>query len=246
MVRHVHELRAGRSDRSAGLRLRAARARRRRPKRSRPRRALIVEGILIYTDPALRKLMDVKVYVDTDDDTRFIRRLQRDIAERGRTVAVGDRAVPCRPSSRCTSSSSSRASATPTSSSRWAATTLVAIDMLLTLIRGLTSGSAFLRSAYFTLHLVQHHRLVGEVLQLDGAVLRLGDLRVDRRLAVAVAVLVDLQLDQRERIVDRARTVRRLPRSRCSDRSSGRSCGRRRPRDAAARSAGRSAASPAC
>ncbi len=52
-----------------------------------PRRAIIVEGILIFTDPALRRLMDVKVFVDTDDDTRFIRRLQRDIAERGRTVA---------------------------------------------------------------------------------------------------------------------------------------------------------------
>ncbi len=51
-----------------------------------PRRAIIVEGILIYTDAALRALMDVKVFVDTDDDTRFIRRLQRDISERGRTV----------------------------------------------------------------------------------------------------------------------------------------------------------------
>jgi uridine kinase len=51
-----------------------------------PGRALIVEGILIYTDAALRRLMDVKVFVDTDDDTRFIRRLQRDISERGRTV----------------------------------------------------------------------------------------------------------------------------------------------------------------
>jgi uridine kinase len=52
-----------------------------------PRRAIIVEGILIFTDPELRRLMDVKVFVDADDDTRFIRRLQRDIAERGRTVA---------------------------------------------------------------------------------------------------------------------------------------------------------------
>jgi uridine kinase len=52
-----------------------------------PRRAIIVEGILIFTDPDLRRLMDVKVFVDADDDTRFIRRLQRDIAERGRTVA---------------------------------------------------------------------------------------------------------------------------------------------------------------
>jgi uridine kinase len=51
-----------------------------------PRRAIIVEGILIFSDPALRRLMDVKVFVDTDDDTRFIRRLQRDLSERGRTV----------------------------------------------------------------------------------------------------------------------------------------------------------------
>ena len=51
-----------------------------------PRRALIVEGILIFTDAALRELMDIKVFVDTDSDTRFIRRLQRDVAERGRTL----------------------------------------------------------------------------------------------------------------------------------------------------------------
>ena len=51
-----------------------------------PRKAIIVEGILIFTDATLRRLMDVKVFVDTDDDTRFIRRLQRDLAERGRSV----------------------------------------------------------------------------------------------------------------------------------------------------------------
>src|SRR6478735_6773877 len=51
-----------------------------------PRSAVIVEGILIFADAALRALMDVKVFVDADDDTRFIRRLQRDITERGRTV----------------------------------------------------------------------------------------------------------------------------------------------------------------
>ena len=51
-----------------------------------PRRALIVEGILIFTDPSLRELMDIKVFVDTDSDTRFIRRLQRDVAERARTM----------------------------------------------------------------------------------------------------------------------------------------------------------------
>ena len=52
-----------------------------------PRKAIIVEGILIFSDAALRALMDVKVFVDADDDTRFIRRLQRDVADRGRTMA---------------------------------------------------------------------------------------------------------------------------------------------------------------
>ena len=59
---------------------------RRSARPSRRSAAIIVEGILIFTDAELRRLMDVKVFVDTDDDTRFIRRLQRDLAERGRTV----------------------------------------------------------------------------------------------------------------------------------------------------------------
>jgi len=51
-----------------------------------PRPALIVEGILIFECKALRELMDVKIFVDTDADIRFIRRLGRDIRERGRTA----------------------------------------------------------------------------------------------------------------------------------------------------------------
>jgi uridine kinase len=51
-----------------------------------PRRVIIVEGILIFTEAKLRKLFDVKIFVDTDSDLRFIRRLQRDITERGRTT----------------------------------------------------------------------------------------------------------------------------------------------------------------
>lgn len=47
---------------------------------------ILVEGILIFADVELRKLFDVKIFVDTDADIRFIRRLQRDITERGRTV----------------------------------------------------------------------------------------------------------------------------------------------------------------
>ncbi len=85
MVRHLNELRAGRSVEVPVYDF-ARHARRASTETVSSSRAIIVEGILIYTDSALRALMDVKVFVDTDDDTRFIRRLQRDIAERGRTV----------------------------------------------------------------------------------------------------------------------------------------------------------------
>jgi uridine kinase len=55
-------------------------------RRIEPRKVILVDGILIYAEPELRKLFDVKIYVDTDADIRLIRRLKRDIAERGRTV----------------------------------------------------------------------------------------------------------------------------------------------------------------
>jgi uridine kinase len=51
-----------------------------------PQLVIVVEGILIFAEPKLRDLFDVKIFVDTDDDIRFIRRLQRDIAERGRSM----------------------------------------------------------------------------------------------------------------------------------------------------------------
>ncbi|CAN5491218.1 uridine kinase [soil metagenome] len=51
-----------------------------------PKPVVIVEGILIFAEPRLLGMLDVRVYVDTPDDIRFIRRLQRDISERGRTV----------------------------------------------------------------------------------------------------------------------------------------------------------------
>lgn len=51
-----------------------------------PKPVLIVEGILIFVDARLRGLFDVKVFVDTDADLRFIRRLMRDVTDRGRTV----------------------------------------------------------------------------------------------------------------------------------------------------------------
>ncbi|MGZ4807112.1 MAG: uridine kinase, partial [Ilumatobacteraceae bacterium] len=50
-----------------------------------PAPVIIVEGILVLHDQALRERFDLKVYVDTDQDLRFIRRLKRDVDERGRT-----------------------------------------------------------------------------------------------------------------------------------------------------------------
>lgn len=51
-----------------------------------PQPVILVEGILLFAEPELRKLFDVRIFVDTDPDIRFIRRLKRDISERGRTV----------------------------------------------------------------------------------------------------------------------------------------------------------------
>ncbi len=55
-------------------------------RRVEPRKVILVDGILIYVEPELRKLFDVKIFVDTDADIRLIRRIKRDIAERGRTL----------------------------------------------------------------------------------------------------------------------------------------------------------------
>ena len=51
-----------------------------------PAPLIIVEGLMVLFDPEIRKLLDLKIYVDTPDDIRFIRRLLRDINERGRTL----------------------------------------------------------------------------------------------------------------------------------------------------------------
>ncbi|CAN5438945.1 uridine kinase [soil metagenome] len=86
LVRHVHALRDGQPVEAPVYDF-ARHARQEVTETLTARKAIIVEGILIFTDAALRKLMDVKVFVDADADTRFIRRLQRDTTERGRTVA---------------------------------------------------------------------------------------------------------------------------------------------------------------
>jgi len=51
-----------------------------------PKKVIIVEGILILENPQIRDLSDIKIYVELDDDTRFIRRMLRDLNERGRTL----------------------------------------------------------------------------------------------------------------------------------------------------------------
>ena len=51
-----------------------------------PKEIIIVEGIMTFVDPVLTKCFDIKIFVDTDADIRFIRRLLRDVEERGRTV----------------------------------------------------------------------------------------------------------------------------------------------------------------
>lgn len=85
MVEHVRRLRAGDAiDRPSYdfAKYRRLKERVRVP----PRSAIIIEGILIFENQALRDLMDIKIFVDTDADIRFIRRLVRDIRERGRTT----------------------------------------------------------------------------------------------------------------------------------------------------------------
>ena len=85
MVRHLRELIAGRSvempvyDFSTHTRLAKGIVKK-------PAKVIIIEGILIFCEQALRDLMDVKIFVDTDSDLRFIRRLKRDIQERHRSL----------------------------------------------------------------------------------------------------------------------------------------------------------------
>ena len=85
MVRHVQALKSG-DGIDAPVYDFTRHARSTTTERIEPRRALIVEGILVLADKRLRELMDIKIFVDADDDIRFIRRLERDTTARGRTV----------------------------------------------------------------------------------------------------------------------------------------------------------------
>src|ERR1700686_2651065 len=85
LVNHLKKLNAGEA---VELPIYDFRTRTRLPDtlRIEPKPIVIVEGILIFAEPRLLEQMDIKVFVDTPDDIRFIRRLKRDIAERARTL----------------------------------------------------------------------------------------------------------------------------------------------------------------
>jgi uridine kinase len=85
LAQHLSSLRAGQAV-EVPLYDYTSHTRRAETVRVEPRSVILVEGILIFAEKTLRELMDIKVFVDTDADLRFIRRLQRDITERGRTV----------------------------------------------------------------------------------------------------------------------------------------------------------------
>ena len=85
LARHLSDLKSGRAVEVPVYDF-TTHTRKEETLRVEPRKVILVEGILIFAEKILRDLMDVKVFVDTDADIRFIRRLQRDLTERGRTV----------------------------------------------------------------------------------------------------------------------------------------------------------------
>lgn len=84
LARHLSELRAGLAVEIPIYDF-ATHTRRVDRRRVSPARVIIVEGILVFTEPALREQMDIKIFVDTDADIRLIRRIRRDLEQRGRS-----------------------------------------------------------------------------------------------------------------------------------------------------------------
>ncbi len=81
---HLRELRGGRTV-EVPIYDFATHTRRRDTRTVAPARVILVEGILVFAEPALREQMDIKIFVDTDADIRLMRRIRRDLEERGRT-----------------------------------------------------------------------------------------------------------------------------------------------------------------
>jgi uridine kinase len=85
LVRHVQQLRAGCSVEQPVYDF-TTHKRKNSTRPLDPREIIIIDGILIFADKRLRELMDIKIFVDTDADERLVRRIRRDIQERGRSV----------------------------------------------------------------------------------------------------------------------------------------------------------------
>ncbi len=85
LVKHLHELRAGRPVEIPVYDF-ANHTRLANTVRIDPCEVVIVEGMLILAERALRDLMDIRVFVDTDPDLRLVRRVERDVSERGRAI----------------------------------------------------------------------------------------------------------------------------------------------------------------
>jgi len=85
LIQHLEELRAWRPVKVPAYDF-TTHSRTSRTVRVEPRRVILVDGILIFVEKALREMFNIKIFVDTDADLRFIRRLERDITERGRTT----------------------------------------------------------------------------------------------------------------------------------------------------------------
>jgi uridine kinase len=85
LVKHLKQLQAGHAAQVPIYDFTTYR-RRAEARRLDPQLVILVEGLLIFAEKKLRELFDIKIFVDTDSDIRFIRRLRRDIAERGRTL----------------------------------------------------------------------------------------------------------------------------------------------------------------
>ncbi|MCC6751017.1 MAG: uridine kinase [Deltaproteobacteria bacterium] len=86
LVRHLGELRCGRGV-DVPIYDFKTHARRAETRRVEPARVIILEGILVFVEESIRALLDMKIFVDTDADIRIMRRVRRDIEERGRDFA---------------------------------------------------------------------------------------------------------------------------------------------------------------
>ncbi len=85
LIKHLRQLKAGRAV-DVPVYDFTTHHRTDKTQRIEPQPVILIEGLLIFAEKTLRDLFDVKIFVDTDNDIRFIRRLNRDIAERGRTM----------------------------------------------------------------------------------------------------------------------------------------------------------------